>query len=136
MTEFRSAIAAGFADALEHEPSRLLSDADLLAELQAGDALAGGHEQVHRQNPLIEGNVRPLKDGASADCEVLLAGIAAIEALRARSDALRLLAMRADGPTRPAARLHVSPGRHLVRIHLGKLIEADGRTTHIWLPCP
>ena len=65
---------------MEHEPCRLLGDADLLRQLQARDALAGGHEQVHRVEPLVQRNVAALEDRACTDREIELAGIAAIEA--------------------------------------------------------
>lgn len=59
-------------------PSRFLRDTDFLRQLHGRNALPGRDEQVHRIQPLVQGNMRPLKDGAGADREVLFALIAAV----------------------------------------------------------
>jgi hypothetical protein len=46
--------AARFPDAMQHEPSRCLPNADLFRQLQAGDALARREKQVHCVNPFAQ----------------------------------------------------------------------------------
>ena len=53
--------------------------------------------------------MRPLKDGASADGEVLLALVAAIEAALAGRDAILAAACWADRAIRPQTRFEVKP---------------------------
>jgi hypothetical protein len=129
--------AAGFAQAVQHKPSRLLSDTDFLGELHAGDALAGRHKQVHRVNPFMEGNVAALEYRASAHREVLLALVAAIEAFLANCDALFQAADRAFRTIRPKAAFKVRPGRFLIREHFEKLecgncALGHGLTPDLW----
>ena len=83
--EFRT---ARFAKAVQNEPRRFLRNADFLRKLHGRNTLAGRHKQVHRVNPLMKRNVRPLENRAGANREVLFALIAAIEALLADRDAL------------------------------------------------
>jgi hypothetical protein len=71
------AIAARLADALKHEPRRLLRDAEFLADLHGRNALARRRYQVHGVQPFIQGDVRALENRARADGEVLLAREAA-----------------------------------------------------------
>ena len=81
--------AARLAETLQHEPSGLLGNANLFAELQAGDAFPCGYEQVHGVEPLVQGNVAALEDRACTDGEIEGTGIAAVEAnLRLFADAL------------------------------------------------
>src|SRR5208282_5501423 len=49
--------AARLAQTLQHEPSGLLGNANLFPELQTGDALASGNEQIHGVEPLVKGNM-------------------------------------------------------------------------------
>jgi hypothetical protein len=58
--------AASFPQAVQDEPSRFLSDPDFLGDLHAGNALARRYKQVHRVNPLVQGDVATLEDRASA----------------------------------------------------------------------
>ena len=57
--------------------------------------------QVHRVNPLMQRNMRPLENRAGADGEVLLALVAAVEAALARRDPLAEAANRAARAVRP-----------------------------------
>src|SRR5208282_5220233 len=124
--------AARLAQTLQHEPSGLLGNTDLFAELQAGDALACGYEQVHRIEPLVKGNVAALEDRACADREIQLAEIAAIEAnLWLLADAFTAFALRAERAVRPEARFQIKPRRLSGREHLEKLECADCALTHV-----
>ena len=111
----------------QDEPRGLLRDADLLAELERADALARGDEQVHGIQPLVQRHMGPLEDGPGADGEILLAGVAAVEAARPAGDALSAVADRANLTVRPAAALQVQPCCFLIREHLEKLEGADGQ---------
>lgn len=59
--------SARLSEPMQDEPSRLLGDPDFLRQLHAGYALARRHKQVHRVNPLMQGNVASLeyRSGAS-----------------------------------------------------------------------
>jgi len=121
-TEFRQLWpTAGFPKPMEHEPCRLLSDAYLLRQLQRRDALACGHEQVHRIEPLVQGNVAALKDRACADREIELTGVAAVETTLARGDVLFGFARRADNAVLPDAGFQKKPSRFRIGEHLEKL---------------
>src|SRR5208282_6491537 len=127
--------AARLAQTLQHEPSGLLGNTDLFAELQAGDALACGYEQVHRIEPLVKGNVAALEDRACADREIQLAGVAAIEAnLWLLADAFTAFALRAERAVRPEARFQIKPRRLSGREHLEKLECADCALAHRGFP--
>jgi len=66
------------------------------------------------------------EDGACADGEILLAGVAAVESTLAGRDALHALAGRADGPLGPQAGFQIQPRRLLVWELLEELEGADG----------
>ena len=111
-TQLVDVFPAGFAETLQHEPRRLLSDTNLFGKLHRTDALAGRDEQVHRVNPLVKGHMRPLKDRSGANGErELLAAVAAVVALRSSNDAIPALALRTDNAIRPQAAFGV-PAQH------------------------
>jgi len=122
--------SARFPQAVKHEPCRLLRDADFFRQLQRRDAFAGGDEQVHGIEPLVQRNVRPLKDGASSDGEVQFARVAAIETALARRDVLRAFAGRAERPVSPDARFQKEPRRLGIGKHLENLKRAYGAFAH------
>ncbi len=119
-------VAAGFAEPLQQEPCGLLRDADFLGKLHRGNALTRRDQQIHGIEPLVQGDMRAPEDGASADGEVLLAGVAAVKAIFPGRDALPALAGRANRPLWPQAPLKVLPGRLLIGESLEKLEGADG----------
>lgn len=128
LVQFHDALELGefwpttsLSEPMQHEPSRLLSDADLLRQLQAGDALAGRDQQVHRIEPFMQRNVAALKDRASTDREIKLAGVAAVEATLARGDVLFRFTGRAGNALRPDAGFQKKPSRFRSREHLEKL---------------
>ena len=54
--------------------------ADFLGELQTGYALAGGDDDIHGVEPLVERDVGPAEYGAGADGELFLAVSASVVA--------------------------------------------------------
>lgn len=112
--QLRYVLIAGFAEPMENEPSRLLGDADLFRQLHRRDALAGCNEQVHRIQPFMQGNVGPPKNRASADREVKVTGIAAVESARSLRDPLAALAGEALRAIRPETIFEVESGRFLI----------------------
>ena len=115
---------------MKHEPCRFLLHTNLFGDLHGRDALAGRDEQVHRIEPLVERDVRPLEDRASTDRKVKLALIAAVEASLTGRDAVLTGAGWADDAFRPEARLQVEPRCLLIGEHLEELKGTDGRTAH------
>jgi hypothetical protein len=123
---------AGFAQTMQHEPRRLLGDADFLRELEAADALPRRHEQIHRVDPLVQRNMRPLKDGASSHREILPAGVAAVEPALPRRNALAL-DRRPDTSARSATG---GPSRYSRALrHLGSCRKARKRRLLCVQPC-
>ena len=113
--------SARLAKPVKDKPSRLLRDPDFLGELHGRNALARRHKQIHRVNPLVQRNVRPLENCAGADREVLFALIATIETFLAGRDPLAKSANWAARSIRPKATFKVDPRRPLVGEHLEKL---------------
>ena len=59
-----------FAQAAQNKPRGFLRDADLFGQLHGGDALAGGHNEVHGIEPFVQGDMRPLHHRPGAHSEV------------------------------------------------------------------
>ena len=121
---------AGFAQPTQDEPCGFLRDADLLGELHRRDALARGDDEIHRIEPLVQRNVRPLEDGPGANREILPTGVAAVEAPFAHRDAFAGTTDRAARPGRPEAAFEVHPSRFLIGEHLEKLKGGNGAAGH------
>ena len=64
------------ADAMEHEPCRLLCDANCAMYLIAGDAVFAVGKHPHRAHPLIKADGRVLEDRSNLERELLLAALA------------------------------------------------------------
>src|SRR5207249_6859235 len=58
------------ADAMEHEPSRFLSDANSTGQFITTNAVLGISNQPHRDQPLIEADGTIFHDGADLDGEL------------------------------------------------------------------
>src|SRR6266567_1273924 len=128
--------ATRLSQTLQHEPSGLLGNADLFPELQTGDALPSGNEQVHGIEPFVERDVAALEDRPCTDRKIKGTGIAAIEAnLGLLSDALTALALRAERAIRPEPGFEVDSRRLSGREHLEQLESADRRFAHLSSPC-
>src|SRR5574337_535447 len=118
--------AARFAQPVQHEPRGFLCDANFLGQLHRRDALARGHEQVHRVDPLVQWDVRSLEDSTSASGEVLGAGVAAVETTTlARGDAVAS-ADRALHPIRPETTFQVDASAFVVGEECEELERRDG----------
>lgn len=66
----------GFADALEHEPSRSLSYSERAPEFMTADSVAGVRQKPERHHPFIETERGILEDRLYFDSELLLAAVA------------------------------------------------------------
>src|SRR3954469_8697455 len=121
---------ARLAQPVQQKPCRLLRDADLFRQLQAADPLPGRDEQVHRIDPLVQRDMRPLHDGAGANREVLLALTAAVIAALACRDPVAETANRAARAVRTEVAFQPQPARFRVRNHLEKLVRGNGALAH------
>jgi hypothetical protein len=63
----------GEADAVEHEPRRLLSDAERAVDLVGGNAVLAVHDHPEAREPLVETDGRAFEDGPDLDGELLAA---------------------------------------------------------------
>src|ERR1039458_2119428 len=119
-------VAASFTDTAQHEPCGLLRDAQLLGDLHAAHAFAGGRDQIHSIQPLVERDMRALENGVRADREVLFAGQTA-EVANGSSDldALDFSAMRTNRLTIPAAIFKVKARSLGIRELLQEFVMAD-----------
>ena len=84
-----------FAQAVIHEPSGFLSDADMLRELHGGNALARSGQKVDRDEPFFESHLALAENRSGLDREVLLALRAAVTLAAAESINRRVSAVRA-----------------------------------------
>src|SRR4051812_48703703 len=122
--------AASLTQPVQHEPCRLLRDADLLRQLQAADPLPRRDEQVHRIDPFVQRDMRPLHHRPGANREVLLALAAAVIAAFARRDAVSETANRTVRTIRPETAFQPKPARFRVRNYLEKLVGGNGALAH------
>src|ERR1039458_4164644 len=76
----KRAVFHRFADAMRHEPRRLVGHAKGAADLMAADAFLGRAQQERRQPPFGERNLGALKYRADRDRELALAAIAVQQA--------------------------------------------------------
>ena len=113
--------AARLTEPMEHKPCRLLGNADLFRQLHRRDSLSRRDQQVHRVEPFVERNVRPLENGSRADGEIEVTGVAAVEAALACGDALQAFARRANDAVLPEPGFEVEPCGLGIREHLEKL---------------
>lgn len=103
------------AEPLQDEPRRLLGNANLFGELERGDSLASGDDQIHRVNPFVKWNVRTLEDRSGADGEVEFAHIAAVIAVLAFLDTLDALALWTLHAIWPEATFKIDSRRFCIR---------------------
>jgi len=68
------------AQAVHHEPGRLVGDARHTVHLVGADALLGGTEKESSHQPFVRRNVAALKHGADHDGELLAASVALVAA--------------------------------------------------------
>ncbi len=116
-------------NAVHHEPSRLLRNAQSACDFIGTDAIFAVHNQPHRNHPLIHAERGILKDGSDFDGELFFASLAEPNSARRDERVLRRFAARAsDFACRPAQRhriveslLRVREKGHCVLQRLGKL---------------
>ena len=125
-----ASVPAGVPQSLQHEPSGLLRDPDFLGELQGRNALAGRDQQILPVDPFVKRNVRALHYCLGANGEDLHAGVTAVVAALAGSDALLLAAVRATCALRPTSLFHVGACGILIGELLEEIEKADGGFAH------
>jgi len=128
--ELAEILAARLAQPAEDEPRGLLRDANFLRQLHRRDALARGHNEIHRVNPLVQRNVRPLENSAGANREILFALVAAVEAAFALRDPLAETTDRAARTIRPEPAFKPDARRFRIRNHLKKLKGRNRALAH------
>jgi hypothetical protein len=113
---------ASLPETLQHEPRRVLTDPDLLGKLKAADALPRGHQQVHSVDPFMQWDVAAPEDRSRPNREIDQAGIAAVEAILPRGNALRCGAAGTLGAFGPEPIFEVQPRSLFVREQLEQLV--------------
>jgi len=115
----------------EHEPSRLLGNADFLGELHGRNAFARSHQEVHGIQPLMQRDVTPTEDGTRPNGEgEFLACVAAVKTFRSGNHGLTRFALWADRAVGPETIFEVRPSRFLVREKFEQLEGADCALAH------
>ena len=128
--------AARFPQASQYEPCGLLRDADFFSELQAGNALARGDQQIHAVEPLVQGHLGPLHHRASPHGKVERASQAAVVSGLARGArakgayALSSAAIGAGWTGGPDPAFQVDPRRFFVGEQREKLKSTDSGAGH------
>jgi hypothetical protein len=125
-TEHGQFVPARLPEAMQNEPRGFLSYPDLFGELQGGNPLPGGNEQIHSIQPFVQRDMRPLKNGARANREILSAFIAPIKAVFPCGYILHPAAEWTFNSIGPQAGLQIFTGALLIREHLKKLERAHG----------
>src|SRR5579862_3838019 len=106
---------------MQNKPSGLLSDADFLGKLHRRNPLAGSNEKIHRINPFVKRNMRPLENRSRPHSEVELTGVAAVVSGLPRRDALAAFALRALHAIGPQTALKINTGAGFIRERLEQL---------------
>src|SRR5215217_3310709 len=104
------------ADALPEEPCGFLADTDVFSQLDRGETLAAGGDQIERGEPRPQRQVRAFQCRAVCHLELGAAGVA-LQVVRP-SDLVRVVdaaASRANWAGRPAQGLKVRPARLVIR---------------------
>jgi hypothetical protein len=80
-TAFRQFLAHPFADAVRHEPGRAVgAETEHPPQLVRRDAFLAGAEQMRRQQPFMERDMRALVSGADRRGKGFLAALALVDA--------------------------------------------------------
>ena len=128
-SERRGAIRTGpgFADAVQHKPSRRLPYSDIPSQLLARNALEAGNFHVDSHNPLAELDVAMGERRSSSDAEVFAAVAAPIRhGLSVRNDmSVDAPAVSATPIAAPKSALKPFCGRLLIGKHLQQLHNRD-----------
>jgi hypothetical protein len=110
--------AAGLSEPLEHEPCGFLGNAYLFSQLERRNSLSSSDKQIHRVNPFVKRNMRPLKDRASPHREIELASVTAVETTFANCDAFTVFTSRTGYAIRPETGFQIQPSGFCVRDRL------------------
>ncbi len=89
-------------------------DADCLGALQTADSLASRLQHVDGRQPLIQRNVRPLKNGARANGAPYPAGVAPMIRRPLLTRCMLAVRLRGDDAARPSTAFHAGNGRGFV----------------------
>ena len=103
----------------QDKPRCLLGDADLFGELQTGNPLAGGHQQVHGIHPFVQRDFGPLEDRPGTDGEVEIAVVAVVETDALPSGDSVAVAVWTGGAIRPDTAFQIRARR----LFIGKEFE-------------
>jgi len=119
-------VLQGEADAMKHEPSRLLSDLESAANFVGANPVLAVGEHPSRRKPLVEADGGILKDGSHLDGELALGVMAGTLPDAARGAERHALgaASRADNPFRPAPRHKVVEAVIWIREVKNRFLEA------------
>ncbi len=114
----------GVSNPMKHEPSGLLSYANILTKLHRGNALLVCCQKIDRHEPLLQGKSGVLEDRSNANCELLptlgaLVEFAVIDAI----DFLRVSAVNANRQIAPSRISKIFATRFLVRESLDDIKE-------------
>ena len=125
------------ADAVEHEPRRLLRDLEFPVETHRGDALQARQIRIDGDRPLPQRNLGTLENGGGAYREVAPAVRAPVGHGLGLGDfgGLQPAAARAAPLAVPDRLLEPASGGGFVREHVGKLDEADAFAV-VLVGCP
>ncbi len=113
----RARIGHAFAQAMGHEPRRLVGDAKGALKLKGRDAFLAGAHQVGREKPLVQRDFGTLEHGSNGRGE-LLAAFLRVALIHARTVRLAVqrrgvaneTAMRTDRAMRPTRALKMLAG--------------------------
>jgi len=113
--------------AMAEMPGGLLRDTQFAAQLQRGDALEGGAEQVDRQGPGLVAELGVGHDGAAAHGEALVAGAATVGhgGMGAALEHVAGATLRASGPIGPTHGSEPLFGAGVIREHADDLGQRD-----------
>ena len=127
----------GLADAVGHEPCRLVGDAERAVKLVGAETLLAARHEAEGEKPLVQGDFRSFEDRADRDREGLAAGIAhnhagaCALALQA-GDALCLAALGAHWAVGPVQGFKMLAG--LVGIAVDRIGEVEHDAISICSP--
>jgi len=123
-----------FPDLMRHAPCGLVGHAKLALQFHCGNTMARRSEQVHRKEPLVKWQVRPVHEGARAWENLLFAVLADVSRItREAIEPPMLPALWAGRLGAAVAHLHQVAQARLV---IGKLLLELVERCHVRLLCP
>jgi hypothetical protein len=113
----------GLAKPVRHEPSSLLSDADIASELGASDSFLVAGDQPDCDEPFAQRELRIFEDRSNLDRETLSAVAALMRLIIGEVVNLHSAAVRAERPVGPSDRAEMSDAALLVRESGGQFFK-------------